>query len=174
MPIVEWSRCRINDALKKPVGPFKLVPEERVILTEFKLFEVETIHYASAKEIQRGKHPAATRLFLIRHRPVVKPGAEGPVCGGHHISIERGIIGPHLGHRIARKSVGRFMLKVMSQAANEFIGQRSSHCCHGVHTNDGRDITMHRDCPSAQKEAWGRRIGPTHPGMPVHDGPEID
>ena len=174
MPVCQWPRGRVDDALQKPVRSLKLVPKERVVLTEFKLLEVEPIHDARAKEIQCSKHPAPTRLSLIRDRPIIKPCAEGPVCGGYDISIERRIIRPHLGHRIASKPVGRFMFEVMSQAANEFIGQRSSRCGHGVHRGDGRDITTHADCRSAQKEAWSRRIGPTHPGMPVHSGPESD
>ena len=66
-PVVCGPIRSLDYRFKNKIHPFQLVPEHQVVLTEFKILNIEHIFSVYPAEVQAGKHPASAGPGLISH-----------------------------------------------------------------------------------------------------------
>ncbi len=125
--VVEVAVCGLDNRLEEVIGTLELVPEHRVVLREFELFEPAVAHHADAQKVQPGEQPAAAALPLVRDLPVVQRRRRGVVDAADDLPVDGDVVNGHPGHGVLGQPVDRAGREILAQSFQITDSERSVH-----------------------------------------------
>ena len=100
------------------------VPEEQVGFGELEILKLPTMHELIAQGVERGEHPAAAGMFLIRDRALLEFNREIARQGAHAMVIGGGLQYAHAGGCVCRDRVRPVGVEPLGEFVQLFWPQR--------------------------------------------------
>ena len=123
MPVIHGAIDQFDNPFKKVICSFQLIPEEGVVLAEFKVFQIHLLHCTDAEQIQSSEHPASPATLLVGHAPIVQHVTEGEITFGNYLSIDSDFVHGDLADGILGHSIDDIILEIATQCNNSMRGQ---------------------------------------------------